>query len=273
MTHHHTGAALFARFVLAFTLALTAPSSFGGLTDNPLVKPKSATQPAIQAPEDSQQDDSTEKLRALLATAQAELDRVAASPRQALNAPAETPESQLVMRQALLRQIVRAYQQQLDEMALLNKLQNQQGLPKEQLARWRVDESRPTFSMLEVEALRTEVQSKLREIDMLTVNLSALDSQMQFTVSSAKRIDEKARQLLEKIEKHSGQMEKLIWERDFYIERSRLAAAMLDALKTRRELREEELSQARAKLDYLQEQLKKTEGKQLNSPKPTVMPC
>jgi small-conductance mechanosensitive channel len=261
VTHHHTGAALLARFVLAVALALNAPSSLGGLTTNPFLKQKSAPQAEIQAPVDSQQDDSTEKIRALLEAAQNELDRVVASPRQALNAPVGIPESQLILRQALIRQLIRAYQQHLDDMTLLNKLNRQQGLPEEELVRWHLDESRATFSMLEVEALRTEVQSRLREINTLTLNISGIDSQIQFAIDSAKRTEEEARQLLEKIEKHSGQIKKLMWERDFYLERSKISSVSLDSLRTKRQLREEELSQAHTKLNYLQSQLKKTSGK------------
>ena len=116
-----------------------------------------AGKPAPVAKEGAQESDSTAAVRASLAQVQAELARVDASPNQALGAPADTPAGQLVLRQTLLANIVRAYQQQLDDIAVLDKLQRRSEPVEERLARWHVDESRATASMLEVEALRREV--------------------------------------------------------------------------------------------------------------------
>ncbi|MGH8616358.1 MAG: mechanosensitive ion channel domain-containing protein [Burkholderiales bacterium] len=205
--------------------------------------------------------DSVAALRPRLAETQAELERINASPNQALDAPPDAPPGQIVFRQVLLRQLIRAYQGQIDDVSALEKLRARRTPVEQRLARWRMDPSRVPFSMLEVEALRREVQLYLRRIESLTARLEANEGQSELMRNLAARADQGARQLLERIEKREGAVPLLIWERDLQLLRSRVAVATIDAQASQRELRQEELSGVRAELAFLESQLNLTAGK------------
>ena len=189
-----------------------------------------AGKPAPVAKEGAQESDSTAALRTSLAQVQAELARVDASPNQALNAPADTPAGQILLRQTLLAGLVRNYQQHLDDIAALEKLRERRDTVEERLARWRLDESSGAFSMLDVEALRREVQLKLRQIETIAARLDSVDVQIEGARNIANRADQQARRLLERIERRDAQAARLVWERDLQLLRARAATVAVDSL-------------------------------------------
>jgi len=206
-------------------------------------------------------------IRAQLVAAQAEFDRVASSPNQAIDAPEGATPNQLVIRQTLLRQLVRAYQQRLDDILSLGRLREQRESVERRLARWRIDPARAPFSMVEVESLRREIQQCLRRIDVASARLDSLDSQTEALRFSARQSDQSARQLLERIEARSGRVDLLAWDRDLMLLRGRVAIATLDTQVAQRSLRQEERAVARADLDFLNAQLALTAGKVVFSEK------
>jgi small-conductance mechanosensitive channel len=228
-----------------------------GLAVDVTASRESAT-PAGTAP--TLDDTTPAELRAKREKAQAELDAVNQPKTLAANAPAGTPEEELLERRTLLHHIVRSLDEQIDDSLRLEQARRHREELADSSAKAEtntpVDTTSP--SVFTADQLWNTVFSQRLTVEALQSQLSLIELRSTHARGSLQAAEERLRQASEQLEankKGSSAEARQRWLRDLEALRQRAAAAQLQTAELSKTRVEEELSDARARLESAQHRL------------------
>ena len=236
----------------AVTMALAQIPAIPGLTP-PSTKPVAAVPDAAK-----QSDEAAEaRLRERLAAARADLARTESPAGFRAGAPLGTPEAEFEERRNIARDLVRSYEAQLQARVRLAEAKQHRAAAEAAERDWSGFQEKPPYSILLVEALRTEAASAESRVKALQAREVLLERFNEATVAQAKEADSRARQIAERaaIAKNGPDAERLAWQRDLTFGRARALQAAVTSREVTERLVAEELADARLTLDLARKKL------------------
>lgn len=197
-----------------------------------------------------------DELQTKRAQAVKDLSRIDKPPILRSGAPPGVPESDLMERRSLLQQLVQIYERHLDELGKLaqtrQRFQEIERLSKE----WTGFPDPPPYSVLMVDDLRDAARSMRLTTQGIQSRLTMTESLAESTGHALRKAQEQARQAAERLEgvQQPAQLERLGWDRDLVQLRERVAAARAGMLETAKKEIQEELTEAKQRLAFLDRQ-------------------
>ncbi|MCX7892219.1 MAG: mechanosensitive ion channel [Burkholderiales bacterium] len=216
----------------------------------PAAKAAAPAKPAEQAGE--------ARLAERLAAARAELARIQAPGGFRAGAPPGTPEFELAERRDALRDLVRAYEAQVQARERLADAKRERAAAEAAQRDWTGFAEKPPYSILFVESLRVEVASAESKVRALEAREALVGQFDESTVLRAKQAEARARQLTERAEAAKGKgagAERLAWQRDLALLEARAVQAQLAAFNLTQQRVAEELAAARVQRAFAQAKL------------------
>ena len=199
------------------------------------------------------------ELRAKREKAQAELDAVNQPKTLAANAPAGTPEEELLERRTLLHHIVRSLDEQIDDSLRLEQARHHRGELADSSAKAEINTPADTASpsVFTADQLWNTVFSQRLTVEALQSQLSLIELRSTHARESLQAAEERLRQTSEQLEAKKGSAAdaRQRWLRDLEALRQRAAATQLQTAELSKTRVEEELSDARARLESAQHRL------------------
>jgi len=194
-------------------------------------------------------------LRDKRAKAQAELKTISSPETIGADAPPNAPQEELLERRALLHQIVRSYDEQIDDSQRLEQARRrnaeQAGDDAKELA------EPPPYSIFLGDHLWDAVFSLRLAVEGLESQLSLIQLRFDRARDSLSTAEERLRQASERLEagRDSPDAARRRWVRDLEELRKRAAAAMVGAAELSQTRVQEELAETRARLESSQRRL------------------
>jgi small-conductance mechanosensitive channel len=247
-------------FILAGSLALASGAALAQLPSIPGLTPPS-TKPVgpPMTPEAAKPSDEVmeARLRDRLATARADLARIDSPGGLRAGAPMGTPETELEERRNIARDLVRSYEAQVQARVRLAEAKQQRAAAEAAERDWSGFDEKPPYSILLVEALRTEVASAEARVSAHEAREALLDRFNEATVTQAKEADARARQLAERAEvaKNGPDAERLAWQRDLALGRARALQVAVASREVTERVVSEQLAAARLALSLARKKL------------------
>jgi potassium efflux system protein len=216
--------------------------------------------PASSAPAATLDHTTAAELRTKREKAQAELDAVNQPNTLAAHAPPGTPDEELLERRTLLHHIVRSLDEQIDDTLRLEQTRSHReelaDSSGEAEANSPVDASPSVFT---ADQLWNTAFSQHLTVEALRSQLSLIELRSAHARESLQAAEERFRQASEHLEAQKGTAaegrQRQRWVRDLAALRQRAAAAQLQAAELSKMRIEEELSDARARLESAQHRL------------------
>jgi small-conductance mechanosensitive channel len=218
-----------------------------------------STKPAPALPDTAKPGDEAAeaRLRERLAAARADLARLDSLGGFRAGAPLGTPEPELEERRNIARDLVRAYESQLQARVRLAEAKKHRAETEAAERDWSGFEEKPPYSVLLVEALRTEVASAESKLKALQGREALIERFNEATVAQAREADSRARQLAERAEVagKGAEGERLAWQRDLALGRARALHTAVSSREVAERVVAEELADARLTLDLARKKL------------------
>lgn len=176
-------------------------------------------------------------------------------------APLDVSQEQLSERRTLLQQVVRAYDQQIDEYHRLEHARDRHRVLTQNSTEWKGFQESPPYSILLADELWDTTFSLRLAEEGIQSKLNMIELRFDQARGLLKSADERLRQASERLEaaKDPHDRARAQWARDMEALRSRAASLMLTATQRSRTRIEEELAEARARLAFAQRQLQTAE--------------
>ena len=253
MKFEHISVVLVAGF-----LAATGTSALAQIPAIPGLTPPS-TKPAPPSTDTAKPGDEAAeaRLRDRLSAARADLARLDSPGGFRSGAPLGTPDAELEERRNIARDLVRAYESQLQARVRLVEAKKHRAEVEAADRDWSGFEEKPPYSVLLVEALRTEAASAESKLKALQAREALIERFNEATVAQAREADSRARQLAERAETASkgAEGERLAWQRDLALGRARTLQAALTSREVAERVVAEEIADARLTLDLARKKL------------------
>jgi small-conductance mechanosensitive channel len=254
----HRGASAVSLLSLAVSLVLSGAVAAGQSTAPGMRRLAVSTAPSAPAASSGELTDAaTKTLEAKLAEAKANLAAAEAAGDAALvNAQTGISTQDLAIRRALLRRLVRLFEQQLSNAVELEAAKKRGEDAAREAQSWtRFAEPAP-YSVLLTDQLRDEIQVEQLKNDTAQAALVTLDALVAENKATLREAEERIRQLNEQLEAIEDPSETpLSWQRDLARLQSQVASAALGVLTSERQFREQVQAECRVRLDLLQRQL------------------
>lgn len=195
------------------------------------------------------------------AQAEAELQAVSQPETLAAGAPSGTPQDELVERRTLLHLIVRSDDEQIDDTQRLEQIRQRRGELNKAQAESNTQTESPPYSILFADQLWDTAYSLRLTVEGLQSQLSLIELRFNRARESLQGAQERLRQTSERAEaaKDSPGENRQRWLRDLEALRQRGAAAMLQAAELSKTRIQEELADARARLESAEHRLESVE--------------
>ena len=196
------------------------------------------------------------ELQAKRAQAGKDLSRIDKPSTLRSGAPPGVSESDLMERRSLLQQLVQIYERHLDELGKLaqtrQRFQEIQRLSEE----WTGFPDPPPYSVLMVDDLRDAARSMRLTMQGIQSRFTMTESLAESTGQGLRKLQEQARQAAERLEgvQQPTQLERLGWDRDLAQLRERVAAARASMLDMANKEIQEELTEAKQRVAFLDRQ-------------------
>ncbi|HKY71279.1 MAG TPA: mechanosensitive ion channel domain-containing protein [Nitrospira sp.] len=205
------------------------------------------------APASSSDHPAIDELRAQREKAQAELDAVNNPKSFTAGAPPGTPQEELLERRTLFHHIVRSLDEQIDDTLRLEQARrhrNDLGEPSTVAGEHAPDET-PPYSVFFADQLWDNAFSLRLTVEGLQSQLSLIELRADHARESLVAAEERLRQSAERLENAKGTPteERQAWVHELEALRQRAAAALLQATQLSNKRIEEELSDARGRLE------------------------
>lgn len=197
------------------------------------------------------------QLRARLAQAESELNRVRALKTDPPTVPAGATPLEAVEYEIRIDSLVRSYQQQLDEIARLSASQRRLEEGRQAARSWTGFAQPPPYSVLLVDDLRDSVEALSAKIQAGEGTLQLLEKFSANARDIVAESDRRLRLINEKLENASEptRAERLTWEKTFERARNTFAAANVGLHEARRRRFQLDLADAREQLMWKRRQL------------------
>jgi small-conductance mechanosensitive channel len=173
------------------------------------------------------------------------------------DAPSGVSQEQLSERRALLQQIVRAYDQAIDEYHRLEQARDRHRDVTKSNAEWNGFSESAPYSILLADELWDTTYSLRLAVEGLRSQLNMIELRFGRARELHKSAEERLRQASERVEaaKDPAALARAQWARDMEALRRRTGSIMLTAAERSRQRVEEELAEARDRLAFAQRQL------------------
>jgi potassium-dependent mechanosensitive channel len=205
------------------------------------------------APAASSDHPAIDELRAKREKAQADLDAVNKPKTLTAGAPPGTPQEELLERRTLLHHIVRSLDEQIDDSLRLEQARRHRNDLAESPTATAANtpEETPPYSVFFADQLWDNAFSLRLTVEGLQSQLSLIELRSDHARESLVAAEERLRQTTERLENAKGTPaeERQAWLHDLETLRQRAAAALLHAAQLSKTRIEEELSDARARLE------------------------
>lgn len=197
------------------------------------------------------------ELRKKLSAAEAELNEVSAPGALGKGAPPGVPHNELVERRSLLQQLARTYERQIVESVRIEQARQRRREVERANSEWKGFPTPPPYSILMVDELRDSARSARRAVDNALAKLALTERMAERVKASLDTTDERLRQASEELEsaRDPVQTARLVWKRDLWRLRNRVAAATATMTETSRKQDVEELAETRQQLAFIERQL------------------
>jgi len=205
-------------------------------------------------------DAALDRLRQKLADAKEQLDLATAREAAASSSDVATAE-EIVESQLLLRQLVWVYQRQIDTLTKASSLRQSRAALEREAAEWTGFPTPPPYSFVMVDGLREAARFQQVRVNALEAINAAIDQEAQRRKDMLDEISGKLRQANEKLEGKGSASPRLVWQRDLVALRNRLAEARVEGFQIEQQANQEELEEARLRLDFVQRQLSEAKHK------------
>ena len=244
----HNAALLPSIHVLLLLTSITSAQSL-----LPLTLPSPAS-PAAATPDES---NDTKTLESKLAEARANLAADEAAGETALaNAPAGISAQDFTVRHAMLRRLVRLFEQQLSNAVELQAAKQRDQDAAREAKSWTRFADSPPYSILLTDQLRDEIDIEQLKSTSAQAAITTIDSLVAENQAALRQSEENIRRLNEQLERRSGRSDpRLSWQRDLERLQSQLSTATLGVLSSERQIREQTQNESRLRLELLQRQL------------------
>lgn len=231
----------------ATVLAQALPRPVDGVSQNPTESHPVAGGTVAATP--------AETLESRLAEARAQL--AAFSESDVTNAPPGASVQEVWLRRAGLHRLVRLYEQQLSNIAALEKTRARKAEIAREARAWSRFTDPPPYSFLLTDRLREEIQAERQKINNAEAAASVLSQLIEENRANLAETEERLRQLHEQLESSTDPTvtTRLSWQRELERLRSRLAPATLAVLDSEQLVGQELLAESRLRLSLLQRQL------------------
>ena len=201
-----------------------------------------------------------EELRDRREKAQAELDAVTEPARLSAGVPSEATQEELQERQGLLEQILRSYDEQMNDRLRLQEARQRHADTTRANSEWTGFTDPPPYSLLVTDQLWDAVYSLRLTVEGLQSQLDLLSLRFERARGALTASEERLRQASEKLESvKDAQAARQRWLRDLEDVRKRAAAVRVSAAELSKTRVEEELADAKARLAFAQRQLETAE--------------
>lgn len=242
-------------------LCLTASLSLASLASASPPGPVSEianTQPASSQPlassPASETETSIDGLRQKLAAASEALAQATARAARTSSTDVATQE-EIAESEALLRQIVRAYQRQIDSLRKVQSLRQSRARLEREMADWTGLPNPPPYSFLMIDELRAAANADEARLQALTAMGSAIEQEAERRKGQFEASGEKLRQANERLEGNGTGNARLVWLRDLEALRKRFDEARMEGIQIERQAESEELAEIRQRLEFTRRQL------------------
>jgi len=206
-----------------------------------------------------------DELRDKRKKAQAELQAIDKPERLAAGAPAGTPQDELLERRTLLHQIVRHYDEQIDDALRLEQARRRRSELTASAADSKEPVESPPYSVFVSDQLWDNAFSLRLAVEGLQSQLTLIELRFDRARESLQAAEERLRQASEQAEaaKGSPQEARQRWLRELQALRQRAAAALLRAAELSKTRVQEELADAKARLAAAERRLASVESQVL----------
>lgn len=196
------------------------------------------------------------ELQTTRAAADAELKAISRPGHLGDGAPAGVPQEELVERQSLLQQIVRGYDQHVEDRARLEKSARRKAEIERAAAEWQGFPDPPPYPVFLTDQLWQTAFSLRRAAEGIESQLSLMQLRFDRARDALQTAEQRLRQATEQAEaaKDPAQVARLRWTRDLDALRQRAAAVQLAAAELSTRRIEAELAETRAKLVFAERQ-------------------
>ncbi|MBD0305414.1 MAG: mechanosensitive ion channel [Nitrospiraceae bacterium] len=176
-------------------------------------------------------------------------------------APTGVPEAELLERQALLHEVVRGYDEQIDDYHRLDEARQRHKEVSHASAEWKAFAESPPYSILMTDQLWDQTFSLRLAVEGLQSQLSLIELRSERARGSLRIAEERLRQASERLEakKAPAEAAQARWAYSLLELRKRVASVMVTAAEFSRKRVEEELAETRARLSFAQRQLETAE--------------
>jgi len=195
---------------------------------------------------------SIDGLRKKLAAANAALEQATARAARPSSADVATPE-EIAESEALLRQMVRAYQRQIDSLQKVQSLRQSRARLEREMADWTGLPSPPPYSFLMIDELREAADADETRLQALAAMASAVEQEAERRKSQFEASGERLRQANERLEGDGNA--RLVWLRDLEALRNRFDETRIEGIQIERQANSEELAEIRQRLEFTRRQL------------------
>lgn len=213
--------------------------------------------PKAPSPEQPTPETTIAELRGKLSVAEAELNEVGAPEALGKGAPLGVPHNELVERRSLLQQLARAYERQIEVFEQLEQARQRRRKVERASSEWKGFPTPPPYSILMVDDLRDSARSVRLAVDNVQAKLALTERMAQHNKVQLNTTDKRLRQASEELEGAHDPVRaaELVWKRDLWRLRSRVAAATATMTDMLRKKDEEVLAETRQQLAFIERQL------------------
>jgi potassium-dependent mechanosensitive channel len=201
------------------------------------------------------------ELRAKRAAAEEELKAVSRSGTATRGARADVPREQWLEQQALLQQMIRGYDEQIEEVQRLEKIRRRHEELSKTVAEWKGFAEPPPYSIFLADQLWETAFGLRMSADGIQSQLTLIELRFDRTREALQRAEERLRQAAERLETLNDQAQAAHqrWERDLEELRKRVASVQMAALELVRRREETELAETHARLAFAERQFNTAE--------------
>ena len=218
-------------------------------------------QTAAKGDDPAESEDQRADLRAKRAAAEAELKAMSGIGSTAKDAPADLPKGQWIERNTLLQQVVRGYDEQIEDAQRLENIRRRQEELSREAAQWKGFAEPPPYSIFLADQLWEAAYALRLGADGIQSQLTLIELRFDRTREALQRAEERLRQVSERLEtaNDTAQAVQQRWLRDIEELRKRAASVQLAALERSKQREEAELAETRARLAFAERKFQAAE--------------
>ncbi len=222
----------------------------------PVPLPTITKQTAAKGDDPAESEDQWADLPAKRAAAEAELKAMSGVGSTAKDVPADMPKGQWSERNTLLQQIVRGYDEQIEDARRLEEIRRRQEELSREAAQWKGFAEPPPYSVFLADQLWEATYALRLGAEGIQSQLTLTELRFDRTREALQRVEERLRQVSEQLETANGEAQaaRQRWLRDTEELRKQAASVQLAAAELSKKREEAELAETQTRLAFAERQ-------------------